>query len=179
MRLAPIAHAIPAVLLVFIPGPSSDAAEPLYMPTLSVCKKTEVQLKNVQVRTQNGDLTIDAPKGECKPPDFPILQGARVIFNPRMIFSDTLFLGSGMITSTGPEGGRSPIAYLSGPCFSNIDSPPPKGCRYRMTIIINLGDDQKSPDLVVLEIMDGFGNLVWHGGGPIFSASTLSVNELH
>lgn len=178
MKRQAVSHGIAAAFFLLVQEVSAIAAEPLYMPTLSVCRKTAFDVKNALVRTQNGDFTIDA-NGECRPPAFPTLLGARVLFSPRMVFSDTLLLGPGMITSTGPEGSRSPIAYLSGQCFSDINSPPPKGCRYRMTIIINLGDDQKSPDLVVLEIMDGFGNLVWHGGGPIVSASTLNVNGMH
>lgn len=153
-------------------------AEPsIELPTLTVCRHTDIEAKGIKVHTANGILTFNTLDAHCTPPAYGS-GNTEVDIAPPSTMGPHLTMATRMVTSTDKG---SPIGYFTGYCTRPGETDPYLGCRFRITVVINeqgiVKGDPKVPDFLVMEIMDGSGNIVWSGGGIV--QGTIYVNGKH
>ena len=151
------------VLVAASPAPAQQAQ----IPTLQVCNKSATQGKGVVKLTRRVDaqhqgvfaIDIDV---RCAPPGYPA--GG---FALKIDMSDSLVQGvvkSITVDQATSVGKHTPTAYLNGRC----EAAGVQGCRYWLTLADNGKLSSKdTPDIVGFLILDGSGNRVAYGTGPL------------
>ena len=157
-----------SVLVLILCAYTSGYTQQIQLPTLQVSNKTDVSGKG-RVEIYDRGRTDANPFGSfkigieahCDPPDYP--EGS---LKMSIDLSDG-FMGvveSKTFYQLTSMGKHTPTAFLSGTC--NVSGY--KGCRFWLMIANNKGKpEDKTPDIISFLIMDGKGNRVAYGTGPV------------
>lgn len=143
------------------------AAQQAQIPTLQVCNQTEIKGTPTVKISSRADINHSGVfkvkiSLKCDSTIYPT--GGFELF---IDMSDSIAQGTVVSTTVDQvttTGKHSPTAYLSGRC----DAPNVTGCRYWMTFADNkplVGTG--TPDVVGFLILDGAGNRVAYGTGPV------------
>ena len=112
----------------------------------------------------SGTFTISI-SAICIPPDYP---NGRVKMEIDMSDSSIVALESTTVEALSSTGKHSPTAYIMGRC--NVKSPNAdfRGCHYWITLADNEKElDRQTPDVVGFLVLDGNGNRIAYGTGPV------------
>ncbi len=162
-----------AVIILLLGSFTCIQAQQPQIPTLQVCNPTQVEGKGtVTIESRkdaahSGSFTVTIA-AKCVPPGYPSL--STLIIDVDM--SDSLFKGAiigttiDQVTSTGKH---SPTVYLSGRCKSEKMI----GGRYWLMISDNRKGERGTPDVIGFLVLDGKGNRVAYGTGPVIKGDIL------
>lgn len=111
-----------------------------------------------------GTFTINI-NASCFPPDYP---AGRVNMEIDMSDSSIVYFKSTTVEALSSTGKHSPTAYLMGRCVVEAPNATFQGCHYWITLADNSReDDRGTPDVVGFLVLDGNGNRIAYGTGPI------------
>jgi len=112
----------------------------------------------------SGTFRITISAG-CALPDYP---GGRVDMSIDMSDSSIVQLRSTTVEALSSTGKHSPTAYIMGRCDVRANNMVFKGCHYWITLADNGTDEKnKTPDIVGFLVLDGYGNRIAYGTGPV------------
>lgn len=146
----------------------SAIAQQPQIPTLQVCNQTKVVGKATVAiarrsdATHTGSFTVSIELS-CAPSGYPAgtLTIGSISMSDSVVQNAVSAATFEQVTSTGKQ---TPAAYLNGRCKAdNI-----RGCRFWMTLADNKTAEEKgTPDVIGFLILDGAGNRVAYGTGPV------------
>lgn len=152
---------------------TSVYAQQPQIPTLQVCNLTKVNGRAAVKIDSRSDATHlgvfkVAIEVKCDPEGLPYPDGVLVI---GVDMSDSVVQGSvfaqtiEQVTSTGEE---SPTVYLNGRCTAEAVRGVIPGCRFWLMIADNRsGNGRVTPDVIGFLILNGVGQRVAYGTGPV------------
>ena len=147
----------------------SHATEP-QIPNIFLNNKTKldgqakVYIEARSVGGYSGTFKI-AISANCVPPNYP---AGRVEMSIDMSDSSILYLRSTTVEALSSTGRHSPTAYIMGRCNVQAPNAEIRGCHYWITLADNgKGDRFETPDIVGFLVLDGFGNRIAYGTGPV------------
>jgi hypothetical protein len=156
------------ILLLLSYADRTLAAEP-QIPNIFLNNKTRVNGEaTVHIFSRefgtSGTFTIGI-SAICIPPNYP---NGRIKMEIDMSDSSIISLESTTVEALSSTGKHSPTAYIMGRC--NVRSPNAtfRGCHYWITLADNERElDRQTPDIVGFLVLDGNGNRIAYGTGPV------------
>jgi hypothetical protein len=164
-----IAFGLIVILCSFSFADRTFANEP-QIPNIFLNNKTELKGKAVihifsREFGTSGTFTIKI-SASCAPPNYPV---GRVIMEIDMSDSAIVFLESTTVEALSSTGKHSPTAYIMGRCVVEAPNGSFRGCHYWITLADNKKEelDRETPDVVGFLVLDGNGNRIAYGTGPV------------
>lgn len=156
-------------MMLFLSFADMALAGPPQIPNIFLNNPTKVEGKaTVHIVSReigtSGTFTINI-SAFCFPPGYP---AGSVEMEIDMSDSSIVHFLSTTVEALSSTGRHSPTAYLTGRCDVKSPSATFRGCRYWITLANNSKElDRETPDVVGFLVLDGNGNRLAYGTGPV------------
>lgn len=123
-----------------------------------------------------GTFTIKI-NASCIPPNYPV---GRVDMSINMSDSSIVHFNSTAVEALSSTGKHSPTAYIMGRCDVKAANATFKGCHYWITLADNKKKQEKrTQDVVGFLVLDGNGNRIAYGTGPVVEGDVWVAPTAH
>ncbi|MCP4134051.1 MAG: hypothetical protein GY754_23975 [bacterium] len=120
-----------------------------------------IHIDNRVSGTLSGDFIVKI-NASCFPPAYP---AGSLSVQISMSDSSISYFESTSVDAMSSTGKHTPAVYLSGKC--KTDNENYQGCRYWIMLADNSKEDNGTPDVVGFLVLDGNGNRIAYGTGPV------------
>lgn len=157
------------VILFLLSFTDRTFAEEPQIPNIFLNNKTRIRGQAIihifsREHGTSGTFTINI-RADCRPPDYP---NGRLKMEIDMSDSSIVFLDSTTVEALSSTGLHSPTAYIMGRCEVKSPNASFKGCHYWITLADNEKEfARETPDVVGFLVLDGNGNRLAYGTGPV------------
>lgn len=173
---------IVGVLIGGVSAGISYANEAPQIPNIFLNNNTAVKGKaRIYIDAQSGGVISGTftivISASCTLPNYP---AGRVEMSVDMTDSSIVYFRSTTVEALSSTGKYSPTAYIMGRCDVQTAEKAYRGCHYWITLADNGTDDQnKTPDIVGFLVLDGYGNRLAYGTGPVVSGDIFVNPTAH